>query len=115
MRNDQNRLRDILLSLDDIQLFVEGMTKKQFLNVDADDRKTFRAVSNCISTLGEAIKNLTPDITSKYQNIDWAGLAGMKDIVTHQYFQVRLDLLWNTIVHELPALREIILAELSNE
>ena len=113
MRNDRDRLRDILLSLDDIEAFVAGMTKSQFLQVETADRKTFRAVCNCISTLGEAIKNLSPAVTSKHQHVDWPGLAGMKDVVTHQYFQVQLEFLWNTIVHELPALRTIIVAEIS--
>lgn len=115
MRDDRERLRDILLSIDDIQAFVAGMTKSQFVQVDSADRKTYRAVCNCISTLGEAIKSLSPDVTSKYDSVDWTGLAGMKDIVTHQYFQVQLDFLWNTITDELPALRTIVVDELSRK
>ena len=113
MRGDRERLEDILLSIDDIQAFVAGMTRSQFLKVDSADRKTYRAVCNCISTLGEAIKALSPEVTSKYHGVDWTDLAGMKDIVTHQYFQVQLEFLWNTITDELPALRTIVVAELS--
>ena len=115
MRNRRQLLHDILLSLDDIQDFVAGMKKAEFLKVDSTDRKTYRAVCNCISTLGEAIKNLSPEVTSKYDNVDWPGLAGMKDVVTHRYFQVQLEYLWNTIIHELPALRIIIVDELSQD
>jgi uncharacterized protein with HEPN domain len=113
MRSDNDWLRDILVSLDDIEAFVAGMTKSRFLKVESADRKTYRAVCNCISTLGEAIKNLSPDVTAKYDHVDWPGLAGMKDVVTHQYFQVQLGFLWNTIIHELPELRAVILAEIS--
>ena len=115
MRGDRERLEDILLSIDDIQAFVAGMTKRQFVKEDSADRKTYRAVCNCVSTLGEAIKALSPEVTSKYHGVDWTGLAGMKDIVTHQYFQVQLEFLWNTITDELPALRTIVVAELSRE
>ena len=115
MRNDRQRLQDILLSVDDIQAFVAGMTKSRFLKVETADRKTYRAVCNCISTLGEAIKNLSPDVKSKYDHVDWPGFAGMKDVVTHRYFQVQLEFLWNTITHELPALRAIVVAELSRD
>ena len=115
MRDDSERLQDILLSIDDIQAFVAGMTKSQFMTMETTDRKTYRAVCNCISTLGEAIKSLTPDVTSKYDSVDWTGLAGMKDVVTHQYFRVQLEFLWNTIAHELPDLRAILVAELSRD
>ncbi len=115
MRGDRERLHDILLSIDDIQAFVAGMTKSQFVKVESTDRKTYRAVCNCISTLGEAIQTLSPDVTSKYDSVDWSGLAGMKDVVTHRYFQVQLEFLWNTIAHELPALRTIVVAELSRD
>lgn len=114
-RGDKARLRGILESIDDVQAFVVGMTKSRFLKIETTDRKTYRAVCNCISTLGEAIKGLSPDVTSKYDDVDWAGLAGMKDVVTHQYFQVQLEFLWNTIVGELPVLRTIVAAELTGE
>ncbi len=115
MRDDRERLQDILLSIDDIQAFVAGMTKSQFVKVESADRKTYRAVCNSVSTLGEAIKTLSPDVTSKYDSVDWPGLAGMKDVVTHQYFQVQLEFLWNTITDELPELRTIVVAELSRD
>ena len=104
---------DILQSIDDVQAFVATMTKRQFMTMETTDRKTYRAVCNCISTLGEAIKHLSPDMTSKHHGVDWAGFSGMKDIVTHQYFRAQLDLLWNTIADELPALRAIAAAELT--
>ncbi|MFQ5784326.1 MAG: DUF86 domain-containing protein [Alphaproteobacteria bacterium] len=115
MRGDRERLQDIRISIDDIQEFVAGMTKSQFLKVESADRKTYRAICNCISTLGEAIKTLSPDVTSKYDGVDWPGLAGMKDVVTHQYFQVQLEFLWNTITHELPELRAIVVSELARD
>lgn len=115
MRGERELLRDILLSIDDIQDFVAGMKKARFLKIDSTDRKTYRAVCNCISTLGEAIKNLPPDLTMRHDSVDWPGLSGMKDIITHQYFQLQLEFLWNTIVHELPPLRTIVIEELSRE
>ena len=113
MRDDENRLRDIVQSIEDLQNFVSGMTKAQFLKIEKSDRMKFRAVCDCISTLGEAAKNLSPEITSKNGDVDWKGLAGMKDIVTHQYFRVQLDLVWNTIAHELPDLKEFVESELA--
>ncbi len=115
MRGGKERLGDILQSIEDIQTFISGITEARFLKIDETDRKTFRAVCDCISTLGEAVKNLSSDIKDKNDGIDWVGLAGMKDMVTHQYFRVRLDLIWNTIAMELPDLKVFVEHEVSSD
>lgn len=115
MRDGKERCGDILQSIEDIQTFVSGITEARFLKINETDRKTFRAVCDCVSTLGEAVKNLSSDITDKNDGIDWIGLAKMKDIITHQYFRVRLDLIWNTIARELPDLKEFVEHELSSD
>ena len=113
MRDDESRLRDILQSIEDLQIFVSGMTKARFLKIEKSDRMKFRAVCDCISTIGEVVKNISPEITSKNADIDWEGFAGMRDIVTHQYFRVQLDLVWNTITRELPDLKDFVESELA--
>lgn len=115
MRNDSQRLKDILQSIVDLQDFVTNMDKPQFLKIEEEDRKTFRAVCNCISTLGEAVKKLSPEIVEANDHIDWPGFAGMRDIFAHQYFRVQLDRLWITLEKELPDLKEFVEAELSKK
>ena len=97
MRGDARRLRDILSSIEDIQAFTAGMAEEDFLRLEASDRMKFRAVCNCVTTLGEAVKNLSLEITAKNSAINFSGYAGMKDIIRHQYFRVQFDLLWKTI------------------
>ena len=97
MRGDARRLREILSSIEDIQAFTAGMAEEDFLRLEASDRMKFRAVCNCVTTLGEAVKNLSPEITAKNSAINFSGYAGMKDIIRHQYFRVQFDLLWKTI------------------
>ena len=89
------------------------MSEEEFLKLEQTDRMKFRAVCNCVTTLGEAVKQLSPEIVAKNRSIDFSGYAGMKDIFTHQYFRVQLDLLWRTIVTELPSLRKFVMTELS--
>ncbi len=113
MRDDQQRLKDILLSIEDIQDFTSSLSEMDFLAIEEIDRMVFRAICNCVTTLGEAVKLLSPEITDKYPLIDWQGYAGMKNVFTHQYFRVQLDLLWNTIQQELPELKDIVVGELA--
>ena len=41
----------------------------------------------------------------KYPDIDWSGISGMRDIITHRYFRVDWHLLWTSIHDELPLLK----------
>lgn len=40
-----------------------------------------------------------------HPEVDWSGLAGVRDIITHRYFRVDWNLLWISIREELPALK----------
>ena len=73
MRGDARRLRDILSSIEDIQAFTAGMAEEDFLRLEASDRMKFRAVCNCVPPLGEAVKNLSPEITAKNSAINFSG------------------------------------------
>jgi len=74
------------------------MTGEDFLK----DMKTQDAVIRNIEIIGEATKKLSDDIRSKYPEIPWKGLAGMRDRLIHQYFGVNLDIVWNVAKEELP-------------
>lgn len=112
MRRDHERLADILAAITDIADFVEGMTEPEFLAIETADRKTYRAIIACLISLGEAAKVLSEEVKSRHPEIDWRGYGGLRDIITHQYFQVQLSLVWTTIKQELPALREAVREEL---
>ena len=105
MRGQEQRLSDILTAIDDIEEFVSGMTEKEFLEIETRDRRTYRAILACLIALGEAVKALPPDTEQRHPKIDWRGFAGLRDVITHRYFQVELDTVWRTVTAELPELR----------
>lgn len=58
--------------------------------------------------IGEAV-NLLPDtLTSAYPEIPWKQIAGMRDKLTHAYFSVDYELVWNTVRTILPQFRSVI-------
>jgi uncharacterized protein with HEPN domain len=105
MRGTEQRLSDIVTAIDDMESFVSGMTEKEFLEIETRDRRTYRAMLACLIALGEAVKALPPDIGQRHPNVDWRGFAGLRDVITHQYFRVELDTVWRTVTTELPELR----------
>lgn len=82
--------------------YTEKLTYEDFL----EDIKTQDAVIRNIEIIGEATKNISEELRNKYPEIPWKGLAGMRDKLTHHYFGVNLDIVWNVVKEELP---EIIL------
>jgi uncharacterized protein with HEPN domain len=64
------------------------------------------AVIRQLQIIGEAAKRLTVDTTAKYSEVEWKDIAGMRDKLVHDYFGVDLDAVWDTVVHDLPILKQ---------
>jgi len=58
--------------------------------------------------MGEAAKNISTTTRTKYPDIPWRQIAGMRDIVIHNYFGVDKDMVWAAATKDIPALRELI-------
>jgi uncharacterized protein with HEPN domain len=74
--------------------------KYAFLN----DRKTQDAVVRNIEIMGEAVKHLSPRFRTNHPDIPWKRIAGMRDVMIHDYFGVNLNLVWKVAKEEMPRL-----------
>ena len=68
-------LEDIVLCIDKIESFVDGMDYEDFVS----DDKTVSACIREIEVIGEAVKQIPKDITDKFDDLPWALLANMRD------------------------------------
>ena len=57
-----------------------------------------------LEIIGEATKRLTPEVRNRDAQIPWREIAGMRDILIHEYFAVDLELVWKTIKRDVPKL-----------
>lgn len=55
--------------------------------------------------IGEAVKNISLEIKENNPEIPWKNIAGMRDIVIHQYAGVKLKRIWSVIEKDLPTLK----------
>jgi len=99
-RRDEDYLGDIKEAVNNIALYVKGLTYKKFLV----DRKTQDAVVRNFEIVGEAAKNISTDLRGKYPEIQWKKIAGLRDKLIHFYFGIDYKIVWNIARKELPAL-----------
>ncbi len=102
MKKDKAYLQDILETISDIEKFVKGITQEEFYKNKEKQFAVFRA----LEIIGEATKNLSKELRAKHRGIPWRDIAGMRDKLIHEYFGVKLELVWETIKNRLPELRE---------
>jgi uncharacterized protein with HEPN domain len=97
--HDHQRLHDIVAAVDDAKVIIE----RGRAAFDADPL-TVRAAKNIVTEIGEATKALTTATTSAISDVPWRAIAGMRDRTIHRHPEVDLDVMWDTMEHDLPQL-----------
>ncbi len=74
---------------------------------DAFTRETMAqdAVIRNLEIVGEAVKNLSAEIRDRSPQIPWKQIAGLRDVLIHDYFGVRIESVWNVVENRLPELK----------
>jgi uncharacterized protein with HEPN domain len=57
-----------------------------------------------LSLIGEATKNISKEYRNQYPDIPWREMAGLRDVLIHDYLGVDLKIVWAVVKNELPRL-----------
>lgn len=99
-RRDEQRLEDILRAIDSIlELRPESKEKLR------DDEPLWSHLKLKLQIIGEAAVNLTSEVRARAPDVPWREIIGMRNILVHDYESVDLDVVWDVVENELPALR----------
>ena len=99
-------LSDILDSGGAIQEFVKGLSFDEFCN----DRKPYSAVIREFEIIGEAVGKLSDEVKQKHPDVEWQDIKDFRNLLTHEYFGIDLEIVWKTVKDDLPALIEAVRA-----
>lgn len=106
-------LAHILEAIERIQRYVCGMSEDEFYH----DEKTQDAVIRNFEIIGEASRNIEryhPGFAAEHSEVPWGIAYEMRNSLVHGYFMVDMEIVWKTILNDLPYMSEYIL-RISND
>jgi uncharacterized protein with HEPN domain len=104
-------LENILEAVDKIERYLEGVSFGEF----AGDSMRIDAVLHNLFIIGEAVKGIPETLKQERTSVEWRKLAGLGDIVAHEYFGVDLEVIWDVIENKLATLRHSVAVMLDEE
>ena len=96
------RVEHILEAIGKIQRYTAGLTEAAF----ADNSLVVDAVIRNFQVIGEAARHIPAEVQARYPEVPWSLMQGMRHVLVHDYFAVKLDIVWRTIHQSLPPLVE---------
>ncbi len=103
-RNYLLYLSDIIEAIGRIEQFIANVKADEFFG----DEKTKNAVVWNIEIIGEAAKHIPRQIKQKYKEIPWSDMSKMRDKISHAYFGIRYEIVWNVANERLPKIKPTI-------
>ncbi|MFH1593575.1 MAG: DUF86 domain-containing protein [Candidatus Omnitrophota bacterium] len=102
MRDYKLYLDDIMEAIKRIEKYTKGLTVERFKK----DSLISDGVVRNLEIIGEAVKNIPANVKDRDTDIEWKKIAGLRDILAHEYFGVDLEILWDIIENKIPDLKK---------
>ena len=100
MPRDNEHFTDILEACKLVISYTSNLAKDEFLN----DVKCQDAVIRRFEIIGEAARRISEEMKSKYPEIPWHEMTGMRNIMIHEYDDVDMVIVWETVKKDIPSL-----------
>ncbi len=94
-------VEDILTAVQKIEKYTASMIKEDLIK----NELVQDAVVRNLEVIGEAVKKIPEDIRNQYDYIPWRKIAGLRDILIHEYFGINMNIVWDVIENKLKPLK----------
>lgn len=101
MKTDAFYISHILHEIDYIQRKCKGKTIDDLYS----DEDLQHIISRALEIIGEASKNISPEMKSAHDHILWKEMSGIRDKIIHGYFSINWIIVWDVITHEIGDLK----------
>ena len=104
-------LEDILSAIEKIEIYTRELSFKEF----CENSMAVDAVIRNFEIIGEATKNVPKSIKEKYSDVEWKEAMGFRNVLTHDYFGIDLESVWDTLKNNIPVFKRHIGEALKSE
>ncbi|WP_047985872.1 HepT-like ribonuclease domain-containing protein [Ornithinibacillus californiensis] len=101
MKNDKIYLLHILECIINIESYIPNGENDFFSSKLIQD-----AVIRNLEIVGEATKRVSKDFREQHSHVPWREMAGLRDVLIHDYFGVDNEIVWNVVEKEIPLLKD---------
>jgi uncharacterized protein with HEPN domain len=101
-RGDEEWVDDIISAIADIRADTFGLDFASF----SAKPVIVRSVLYSIAIIGEAAKNVSPELKAAYPGIPWRAIAGIRDRIVHEYFRTNTRRIWDVVTDDIDALAD---------
>ncbi|MEX0998001.1 MAG: DUF86 domain-containing protein [Flavobacteriaceae bacterium] len=102
IKNNSVYIKHILDQITHIENFMRGVSEEQF---STDIEKEY-AIIRCFEIIGEASKKIDDNFKNKYPQIPWRKMAAFRDVLIHDYDRLVSEVIWKTVIDEIPTLKD---------
>ena len=91
---------------DAVSTFLDGTNDLEAYRGDA---RTRYACDMCVMQIGELVGRLSDELKERWATIPWAQIRAMRNVYAHDYGNVKIEYVWQTVTRDVPALRGVLL------
>lgn len=86
--------------------YLTSQSEKMDISQFTSDQTSMRAFARSLEVIGEAAKQVPEEYRQTHPEVDWKGMAGLRDRLIHHYFGVDYEIVWDVVKNEVPKLKE---------
>ncbi len=99
-RSDDERFADIIDAIDRCQRYAPYLHSGEHIAMAHD------AVLRNLAVIGEAVRSLSPETRERIPEVPWAAIAGLRNVVVHEYFRINPDMVLDIVDNQLSPLKD---------